>query len=60
MYSGHLVGNKEQHQELATFLADKQVSLKAMVDKVFSFDQTQEAFDYMQSGAHMGKVVIKL
>jgi hypothetical protein len=29
-----------------------------VIDRVFSFDQTREAFKYMQSAAHFGKIVI--
>lgn len=34
--------------------------LKPVVDRVFSFSQALEAYDYLQSGNHFGKVVIKL
>jgi NADPH:quinone reductase-like Zn-dependent oxidoreductase len=31
-----------------------------VVDKVFSFSQTVEAFHYLQSQAHFGKVVLTM
>lgn len=31
-----------------------------VIDKVFSFDQAPEAYAYLKSGAHVGKVLIKL
>jgi NADPH:quinone reductase-like Zn-dependent oxidoreductase len=34
--------------------------LKPVIDRVFSFEQTQEALRYMESGKHFGKVVIRL
>jgi len=34
--------------------------LKPVVDRVFTFSQALEAYDYLQSGNHFGKVVIKL
>ncbi len=34
--------------------------LKPVVDRVFSFSEALEAYDYLQSGNHFGKVVIKL
>jgi NADPH:quinone reductase len=32
--------------------------LRPIVDRVFPFDQAQEAFEYMQSGAQCGKIVL--
>ena len=34
--------------------------LHPVVDRVFSFDQAGEAMTYMESGAHFGKVVIRV
>ncbi len=31
-----------------------------VIDRVFSFDETTEAYFYLQSGAHFGKVVIAI
>ena len=31
-----------------------------VIDKVFSFEQTQQAFEYLEQGRHFGKVVIEL
>lgn len=31
-----------------------------VVDKVFAFDEAREAYRYLDSGAHFGKVVIEL
>ena len=33
---------------------------KPVVDKVFAWDQTIEAYRYLQSQKHVGKVVIKV
>ena len=33
-------------------------ALKPVVDRVFPFEEAPEAFRYLQSGAHFGKVVI--
>jgi NADPH:quinone reductase-like Zn-dependent oxidoreductase len=35
-------------------------SIKPIIDKVFSFDQSKEAFEYLESQKHVGKVVIKV
>jgi NADPH:quinone reductase-like Zn-dependent oxidoreductase len=34
--------------------------LVPVVDKVFAFDQAREAVEFMEAGAHIGKVVIKV
>jgi len=34
--------------------------LKPVIDKVFEFDQSRDAMTYMQTGAHFGKVVIRI
>jgi NADPH:quinone reductase-like Zn-dependent oxidoreductase len=38
------------------FVATAQV--QPVVDRVFGFDQAREAYRYMESGSHFGKVVI--
>ncbi len=54
------VGSKRDFEALNKFLAEKKISLSPLVDRVFSFDESKEAFDYLYSGKHVGKVVIKL
>ena len=34
--------------------------IKPVVDKVFSFDKAQEAFEYLANLPHIGKVVIQV
>lgn len=34
--------------------------LKPVIDRVFTFDEAREAFSHLESGAHLGKVVIRL
>ncbi|OBT74003.1 hypothetical protein VF21_05976 [Pseudogymnoascus sp. 05NY08] len=58
---GIYVGTKIDHQNLSGFLSEKKVNLKPVLDdKVFLFEDSQAAFDYLYSGKHVGKVVIKL
>jgi threonine dehydrogenase-like Zn-dependent dehydrogenase len=57
---GIAVGSKEDYVDLNRFLEEKKVSLAPLVDRVFKFDEAPEAFDYLYSGSHVGKVVIKL
>jgi NADPH:quinone reductase-like Zn-dependent oxidoreductase len=33
---------------------------KPVIDKVFSFDQALDAYAYLESAQHVGKVVIKV
>jgi NADPH:quinone reductase-like Zn-dependent oxidoreductase len=35
-------------------------ALRPVVDRVFPFGQAREAMHYMESGAHFGKVCIKV
>jgi len=35
-------------------------SLKPIIDKVFSFDDTQAAYRYLQSAQHFGKIVVRM
>ncbi|GAB1316210.1 hypothetical protein MFIFM68171_06420 [Madurella fahalii] len=57
---GVAVGSKEDYVELNKFLTEKKVSLSPLIDKVFSFDESPAAFDYLYSGSHVGKVIIRL
>lgn len=34
--------------------------IKPVVDKVFPFEEAKEAYSYLQSQKHVGKVVIKV
>ncbi|CAI7618372.1 unnamed protein product [Penicillium pancosmium] len=58
---GISVGSKVDEKNLCDFLSEKEISLKGILDqKVFSFEESQDAFDYLYSGKHFGKVIIKL
>ncbi|CAK1362788.1 Zinc-type alcohol dehydrogenase-like protein [Cercospora beticola] len=57
---GIAVGSKIDYERMNQFLSERKVSLEPVIDKVFSFEQSPEAFDYLYSGKHVGKVVIKL
>jgi threonine dehydrogenase-like Zn-dependent dehydrogenase len=54
------VGSKEDFVDLNRFLEEKKVSLAPLVDRVFTFDESPAAFDYLYSGSHVGKVIIKV
>ena len=57
---GIAVGTKEDHQDLCNLLGEKKTKLNSIIDKVFKFEASSEAFKYLYSGAHVGKVVIKI
>lgn len=54
------VGSTKNQQELCDFLTKHKVSLEPLVDKVFDFEDAPAAFKHLESGAHVGKVVIKV
>ena len=54
------MGSKEDYVELNRFLAEKKMSLAPIVDRVFTFDESPAAFAYLNSGSHVGKVIIKV
>ncbi|KAI5863923.1 hypothetical protein GGS23DRAFT_596411 [Durotheca rogersii] len=54
------VGSKADFEQLNEFLEKHAVSLAPIIDRVFPFEKSKEAFDYLYSGKHVGKVVIKL
>jgi NADPH:quinone reductase-like Zn-dependent oxidoreductase len=53
---GIFVGSRKMLEEVIIFA--QVVGLEPVVDRVFAFDQAPEAYRYMESGEHFGKVVI--
>ncbi|OOQ84190.1 putative zinc-containing alcohol dehydrogenase [Penicillium brasilianum] len=54
-------GSKPEFQALCSFLEEKAVQLKPLLDsKIFPFEDSKDAFDYLYAAKHMGKVVIKI
>lgn len=61
IYRGISVGSKIDQKNLCDFLSEKEVSLKPLLDeKVFSFEESQDAFDYLYAAKHTGKVIIRM
>ena len=52
------VGSREDFEAMNDFLIEHR--LHPVIDRVFPFEQAPAAYEYMQSGAHMGKIVITL
>jgi NADPH:quinone reductase-like Zn-dependent oxidoreductase len=55
---GIYVGSRADFEAMNEFIA--QHKLKPVVDRVFPFEQATNAFKYMDSGSHFGKVVVTL
>jgi NADPH:quinone reductase-like Zn-dependent oxidoreductase len=53
---GIYVGSREMFEELNRAL--EQSNVRPVIDKIFPFASAPEAFEYMASGSHFGKVVI--
>lgn len=54
---GVYVGSREMFEGMNQAIV--QSSLRPVVDRVFPFAQAREAFDYLESGRHFGKVAIR-
>lgn len=54
---GIYVGSRTRLEELVAFVEKHQIK-PVITDKRFSFNQVQQAYRYLKSGAHFGKVVI--
>lgn len=53
---GIFVGSRQMLEDVMRFA--EVADLKPVVDRVFPFDQAQDAYRYMESGEHFGKIVI--
>ncbi len=54
---GIFVGHREMFEAMNRAISHHK--MKPVVDRVFSFDQTKEALQLMESGGHFGKIVVK-
>ena len=55
---GIYVGSRAMFEQMNAAIAE--VQLHPVVDKVFAFKQARDAFAHMQSGAHFGKIVVRV
>lgn len=55
---GIFVGNRDMFEAMNK--AIELHGLKPVIDLVFPFDQARKAYEYLQSGQHFGKVVIRV
>jgi NADPH:quinone reductase-like Zn-dependent oxidoreductase len=58
MVRGIFVGNREHFDGLMKAVAV--TKLAPVIDKTFDFDASAEAYKYLKSAQHFGKVVIKV
>jgi NADPH:quinone reductase-like Zn-dependent oxidoreductase len=56
--SGIYVGSREDFEAMNAFISEHQI--RPLIDRVFEFNHAPDAFDYMQSGSFMGKIVIRM
>jgi NADPH:quinone reductase-like Zn-dependent oxidoreductase len=54
---GIFVGSREMFEAMSRAITAHR--LRPVIDRVFSFAQAREAYQYMKSAAHFGKIVIK-
>ena len=52
------VGSREDFEAMNEFLVEHQ--LRPVIDRVFPFEEAAAAYEYMESGAHLGKIVVRL
>ena len=55
---GIYVGSGDMQKQFHAAL--EQNGIHPVIDRIFNFDQVKEAYEYLQSGQHFGKVVIRL
>ena len=53
---GILIGSRQMFEDMNKAITANR--LKPVLDKTFSFEKVREALQYMQSGAHFGKIVV--
>jgi NADPH:quinone reductase-like Zn-dependent oxidoreductase len=56
--SSIFVGSRADFEAMNAFIERNKI--KPIIDRVFEFDAAAAAFDYLKSGSHFGKVVIRL
>ena len=55
---GIFVGSRQMFEDMNRLIC--QHRLTPVVDKVFEFGEAREALKYMESGAHFGKIVVRI
>jgi len=58
MIRGIIVGSRSSFKQMNAAIEQNQI--KPIVDKVFPFEQAVDAYKYLASQKHVGKVVIRV
>lgn len=56
--SGVYVGSREDFEAMNAFISEHEI--RPLIDRVFEFDEAPAAYEYMDSGDFMGKIVIRI
>ncbi|MCH2460700.1 MAG: NAD(P)-dependent alcohol dehydrogenase [Gemmatimonadetes bacterium] len=56
--TGIYVGSREDFEAMNAFLYEHQIH--PIIDRVFSFEEAEAAYEHMASNQHLGKIVIRL
>lgn len=56
--AGILVGSRSMLEALSSFVSE--TGIQPVIDRVFPFKQAAQAYAYLKSGSHFGKVVIEV
>lgn len=52
------VGSKQLHEDMLRFIETNKI--KPYIDRVFPFEETPQAVEYLGKGQHLGKIVIRV
>jgi len=55
---GIYVGSRQMFEDMNRALASSEI--RPVIDRVFGFDEVREAMAYLESGAHLGKVCVRI
>ena len=56
--SGVYVGSREDFEVMNAFISEQKI--RPLIDRVFEFEDAPAAYEYMENGDFMGKIVIRL
>lgn len=54
---GIFVGSRQMFEDMNRLISQNHI--KPVIDKIFDFSEIHDALNYMQSGSHFGKIVVK-
>lgn len=54
---GILVGPRQMFEDMNRAIEANR--LKPVIDRKFAFEETRQALEYLESGSHFGKIVLK-